>query len=163
MLLLSSTSSRRNTSTDVEKTRHVKFSRFLRKKHLHGRGEDSDRSRDTAVAAETPPRTWRRLRRAFRFSGIVGNTSTDVEKTELCQPVRPHIWKHLHGRGEDIKRSPPQDVDRETPPRTWRRLRRRNDVYLRGRNTSTDVEKTSASGGFCSSLWKHLHGRGEDD
>ena len=50
----------------------------------------------------------------------------------------------------------------ETPPRTWRRRSREFHKLFRGRNTSTDVEKThhTARVGRCGQ--KHLHGRGED-
>ena len=50
--------------------------------------------------------------------------------------------KHLHGRGEDYKRS--------------------FDGSQLWRNTSTDVEKTSFTSARNSLARKHLHGRGED-
>ena len=53
---------------------------------------------------------------------VLGNTSTDVEKTYQLFVGGTEVWKHLHGRGEDqIAAS-----QRQSPYR----------------NTSTDVEKT---------------------
>ena len=92
----------RNTSTDVEKTYLFRFNRYDFKKHLHGRGEDRKTS--------TP------------FARSRGNTSTDVEKTVLNRDRYRVVQKHLHGRGEDAKNARQAHGQRETPPRTWRRL-----------------------------------------
>ena len=54
----------------------------------------------------------------------------------------PMFRKHLHGRGEDFKYSRTAFTVGETPPRTWRRLYSVTRNATRGRNTSTDVEKT---------------------
>ena len=111
---------------------------------------------------ETPPRTWRRLFRCSDQFFPNGNTSTDVEKTcryFLCQPTG---WKHLHGRGEDASARSIFMPRLETPPRTWRRLLCWHWGLALGRNTSTDVEKTSSVCSELSVVWKHLHGRGED-
>ena len=91
-----------------------------------------------------------------------GNTSTDVEKTSQ-EKVHVRLFrKHLHGRGEDQVPMQGRLQQTETPPRTWRRRRRRRlHRGCRG-NTSTDVEKTSSSIFLPSLSWKHLHGRGED-
>ena len=91
-------------------------------KHLHGRGEDLKSLMLMGSDGETPPRTWRRPDRPRESIMPLGNTSTDVEKTEMPKTKKPR--------------------KAETPPRTWRRQcpypgSRRN----RG-NTSTDVEKT---------------------
>ena len=53
---------------------------------------------------------------------MIGNTSTDVEKTTSSAQICFGPWKHLHGRGEDLV------VHRH--------------VDLTDYNTSTDVEKT---------------------
>ena len=131
-----------NTSTDVEKTKTPDRARLSLQKHLHGRGEDCCR--------------------LFSDADRQGNTSTDVEKTSSRPEVRMPTWKHLHGRGEDSVRAYIVMTAGETPPRTWRRLARFLHTVTARRNTSTDVEKTSAGD---TGLWhfeKHLHGRGED-
>ena len=70
-----------NTSTDVEKTDGLGVELFLRKKHLHGRGEDVLEGDRRSGGLETPPRTWRRRIVFVGISPEAGNTSTDVEKT----------------------------------------------------------------------------------
>ena len=119
------TQSERNTSTDVEKTDAHRLKCVGIKKHLHGRGEDAPLGILTVGHLETPPRTWRRLgcRQCHEF--VLGNTSTDVEKTTPLD-----VW-HL--------------AEKETPPRTWRRLGIFRQWRLGRGNTSTDVEKTSFS------------------
>ena len=117
--------------------------REFKQKHLHGRGEDFEAARQSEPSGETPPRTWRRPGYYSGQRTFQGNTSTDVEKTDvhlLAQAAQPR--KHLHGRGEDPAAMFLTFSPIETPPRTWRRLfvwRRKHQV---GRNTSTDVEKT---------------------
>ena len=91
-----------NTSTDVEKTEPFQGPSIAVGKHLHGRGEDRKTS--------TP------------FARSRGNTSTDVEKTVLNRDRYRVVQKHLHGRGEDAKNARQAHGQRETPPRTWRRL-----------------------------------------
>ena len=54
----------------------------------------------------------------------LGNTSTDVEKTRYPIAQTQPLWKHLHGRGEDIERRLCWIESQETPPRTWRRRTR---------------------------------------
>ena len=174
----------RNTSTDVEKTNHAVLRRPRREKHLHGRGEDhlaaenrADRVGNTSTDVEktvkakvcadmypeTPPRTWRRRIILFPCVLFRRNTSTDVEKTAFDQQSVRQIEKHLHGRGEDISVLLMVLSYGETPPRTWRRLDLSVDLLFDCRNTSTDVEKTNSWTLESRSLWKHLHGRGEDD
>ena len=132
----------RNTSTDVEKTTRVHLRVRALQKHLHGRGEDSDR--------------WIPRRQTE------GNTSTDVEKTEVTYGSHGKTEKHLHGRGEDATRLVATSTIIETPPRTWRRLRDFGERCRHCGNTSTDVEKTSHRASRTPARWKHLHGRGED-
>ena len=72
----------------------------------------------------------------------MGNTSTDVEKTE---------GDHDQANNQ-----------LETPPRTWRRRKRGRNRHNRAGNTSTDVEKTSFLACPSPCGQKHLHGRGED-
>ena len=71
----------RNTSTDVEKTRRLMCGIWLRRKHLHGRGEDENPDESPEVYLETPPRTWRRRDVKLLPEFTLRNTSTDVEKT----------------------------------------------------------------------------------
>ena len=112
--------------------------------------------------SETPPRTWRRLISHLSLLVRCGNTSTDVEKTSLGGSVPVVGGKHLHGRGEDKQTNCGKWLAPETPPRTWRRRACKEPTLLWLRNTSTDVEKTEVSFSHVVSLWKHLHGRGED-
>ena len=92
----------------------------------------------------------------------MGNTSTDVEKTTDRGSRTGVVWKHLHGRGEDVFTFLCTCSEKETPPRTWRRHPwMLAPVELDG-NTSTDVEKTRWPLSFTVNGGKHLHGRGED-
>ncbi len=74
---------------------------------------------------------------------LLGNTSTDVEKTLCAQSSVTFPEKHLHGRGEDLHLRREGLGYEETPPRTWRRLRVALQKQRLRRNTSTDVEKTA--------------------
>ena len=132
----------RNTSTDVEKTRASIIAATEEKKHLHGRGEDLESAQDLTSFPETPPRTWRRPGLMPQKLVRSRNTSTDVEKTRDQRGICVIAQKHLHGRGEDscpVSKLLPWP---ETPPRTWRRQINTIENLARGRNTSTDVEKT---------------------
>ena len=141
-----------NTSTDVEKT-SVRCSTKLRpEKHLHGRGEDAHRLDFLDTRTETPPRTWRRLVKGVQKIAVLGNTSTDVEKTWQSGSSGTAGRKHLHGRGEDCEQWPSCLWQVETPPRTWRRPADYITTVADERNTSTDVEKTETKGilvGLC--------------
>ncbi len=90
-------------------------------KHLHGRGEDDVIGNTGNALTETPPRTWRRPCKASTQGMISGNTSTDVEKTEVWVEKAKRSKKHLHGRGEDSPEFNFWTRVEETPPRTWRR------------------------------------------
>ncbi len=132
----------RNTSTDVEKTAAPHGATSCPRKHLHGRGEDHPCGRSDSWCLETPPRTWRRLRDDLALVRVTGNTSTDVEKTRQKRRSSNAGEKHLHGRGEDVRKLSGAESKLETPPRTWRRLSECNAARDLVRNTSTDVEKT---------------------
>ena len=151
-----------NTSTDVEKTPCCAQENDRRRKHLHGRGEDSARTQAVVAIEETPPRTWRRpsLKEWLPLTG--GNTSTDVEKTHCRQSPNCAARKHLHGRGEDSPKTISSTPRLETPPRTWRRPKLMPEPLRSFRNTSTDVEKTKVPQVSYLPFEKHLHGRGED-
>ena len=131
-----------NTSTDVEKTIVGASFSFWIEKHLHGREEDLWVSRIFESCKETPPRTWRRPGKRPIEVDMCRNTSTDVEKTDLIPYKRSFDGKHLHGRGEDVVVPSMKRSSKETPPRTWRRLK------------PPQAEKSQPQ--------KHLHGRGED-
>ena len=93
---------------------------------------------------------------------LLGNTSTDVEKTLCAQSSVTFPEKHLHGRGEDRGRFTRFRRPIETPPRTWRRHVVFGEPVDRVGNTSTDVEKTARGSSETAPTEKHLHGRGED-
>ena len=112
---------RGNTSTDVEKTKSPASHQAPSRKHLHGRGEDAKTNLPLKRLVETPPRTWRRQLIDTGRLERPGNTSTDVEKTEGCEVEGFSCQKHLHGRGEDERKSASSRRRLETPPRTWRR------------------------------------------
>ena len=126
----------------MEKTDWIAASSRLGRKHLHGRGEDSNSSASCTQYAETPPRTWRRINPSISILPPPGNTSTDMEKTTDEPPIILDAW--------------------ETPPRTWRRPGQVFVMRDSTRNTSTDVEKTIRIPIRLLVYWKHLHGRGED-
>ena len=153
---------RRNTSTDVEKTKSLHWFRTFLRKHLHGRGEDPSKNRASISGRETPPRTWRKRIELFCLSPHARNTSTDVEKTRAAIPTADVKGKHLHGRGEDCIVNGCCADQLETPPRTWRRHFVKHLALLFRRNTSTDVEKTPEQSRVDRRSQKHLHGRGED-
>ena len=152
----------RNTSTDVEKTPMSRLLFSMLGKHLHGRGEDRIFDKLMFVIWETPPRTWRRRFLQILIPEPLGNTSTDVEKTESVPASTCIRWKHLHGRGEDRWQTWSTYASVETPPRTWRRLADQEENQPDHGNTSTDVEKTLQDLIPTRQNRKHLHGRGED-
>ena len=61
--------------------------------------------------------------------------------TKVCQCIQ----KHLHVRGEDHDELQAHVAQRETPPRTWRRLVTVLGLIDNTGNTSTYVEKTISS------------------
>src|SRR5690606_41383117 len=89
-----------------------------------------------------PPRTSGRLDDRCDRLLAVGNTPTDVGKTSSCKPATVLIEKHPHGRGEDHIQQRLGDRVRETPPRTWGRLRAQLAHQPLLGNTPTDVGKT---------------------
>ncbi len=70
--------------------------------------------------------------------------------------------KRLHVNGKDSRMVRAVGSPKETPPRTWRRLRSIQQGHLRLGNTSTHVEKTIQSVRRMVLERKHLHARGED-
>ncbi len=132
-------------------------------KHPHARGEDLHVHINFQHYSETPPRTWGRLARSYKFSALFRNTPTHVGKTFLENFVNHASWKHPHARGEDSVRVVPDTLDTETPPRTWGRLvasTRSSKIF---RNTPTHVGKTFEHTSFSFTRWKHPHARGEDN
>src|SRR5690554_527452 len=80
---------RRNTPTDVGKTCYSVCNNRYRRKHPHGRGEDSGCLGCLGSAWETPPRTWGRLPLDAVLHLVAGNTPTDVGKTLQEIPCKP--------------------------------------------------------------------------
>ena len=117
---------RGNTSTSVEKTSFLPCFCLIFWKHLHERGEDYYTLYISILPVETPPRAWRRLLSFLSVNIGSGNTSTSVEKTFGLQLLAISNRKHLHERGEDIRKQYNEPTTKETPPRAWRRLPRLN-------------------------------------
>ena len=91
-----------NTPTGVGKTKGDLVRRDDLWKHPHGRGEDDRKTVKVNLRKETPPRAWgRHLLSAFLFSWR-RNTPTGVGKTLAQYPRTKVLWKHPHGRGEDL-------------------------------------------------------------
>ena len=132
----------RNTSTHVEKTRDGVGPRCGDGKHLHARGENSEKLRKSPVMIETPPRTWRKPPLVGLSRISTGNTSTHVEKTWKILAIASAREKHLHARGENFEQTWKHGFVQETPPRTWRKLGTTMVFGVLQRNTSTHVEKT---------------------
>ena len=131
-------------------------------KHPHGRGEDRMRNPNILNMLETPPRAWGRLPLAKQARALLGNTPTGVGKTHPCTDQKMQMWKHPHGRGEDLFKRFPNDQAKETPPRAWGRHPAMNRVFTYHRNTPTGVGKTLKSDHCRGGGGKHPHGRGED-
>ena len=100
----------RNTPTDVGKTLEAMKTLAPEEKHPHGRGEDLHNKGKRIVLVETPPRTWGRQSRTLDIRATARNTPTDVGKTHQTLSALQQLWKHPHGRGEDISRSPEYEV-----------------------------------------------------
>ncbi len=132
------------------------------RKHPHGRGEDEPQPARCDSLGETPPRAWGR--RYYLNSDVTdaGNTPTGVGKTYDVYSTSEYNKKHPHGRGEDVPAHRMNRPDRETPPRAWGRLKKRNTNPSENRNTPTGVGKTPGEGVCVKTVWKHPHGRGED-
>ncbi len=152
----------RNTPTGVGKTQEPSCSRYAAWKHPHGRGEDTGIPCFPARQAETPPRAWGRLRVVNLVKSARGNTPTGVGKTNTGNCACCNVWKHPHGRGEDI---PPRALELETwetPPRAWGRRQPSTAESETLGNTPTGVGKTSWIDPASWLYRKHPHGRGED-
>ncbi len=152
----------RNTPTGVGKTFMMWIRLVSLRKHPHGRGEDHGAAFKRARGAETPPRAWGRLVQRCVKRLFYGNTPTGVGKTccAACKVTR--LWKHPHGRGEDVVRISPASSMSETPPRAWGRHSRYIARALYARNTPTGVGKTLLELPLLLQHRKHPHGRGED-
>ncbi len=140
--VIRSSSSKRNTPTGVGKTIPRQWRLPLRRKHPHGRGEDSNAVISPAPMSETPPRAWGRLRQCGCDVLLCGNTPTGVGKTSDPITQQKADQKHPHGRGEDAPLSFGGSSDTETPPRAWGRLVSSGGPHVHFRNTPTGVGKT---------------------
>ena len=132
----------RNTPTDVGKTARCAAVSPARKKHPHGRGEDTRTVSRVTQPSETPPRTWGRRSSTMNELSSIRNTPTDVGKTPHDDRRCARARKHPHGRGEDQTHAAAVARQRETPPRTWGRHSVSMAANLPPRNTPTDVGKT---------------------
>ena len=70
-----------NTPTDVGKTDGMRRHPPSIQKHPHGRGEDLLTFTQIGGDTETPPRTWGRRAYLRQAGFLLGNTPTDVGKT----------------------------------------------------------------------------------
>ncbi len=111
----------RNTPTGVGKTVVDAVGVNGEGKHPHGRGEDSITGSGWGASPETPPRAWGRPIRARGTPPALGNTPTGVGKTCLRLLRWLRLWKHPHGRGEDLRIGIGASLLGETPPRAWGR------------------------------------------
>ena len=134
----------------------------MSKKHLHVRGEDLCNALCIAWFKETPPRAWRRFKNQHSPKTASRNTSTCVEKISRLKILSLSIEKHLHVRGENFHRLKALNVQWETPPRAWRRLKLSTPNISSHGNTSTCVEKIMIPELTEIEGKKHLHVRGED-
>ena len=92
----------------------------------------------------------------------IRNTPTHVGKTARLEPEVIGKRKHPHARGEDTSSSPGHSLLPETPPRTWGRRPRHEQLPCLLRNTPTHVGKTPEPLQSRPRPWKHPHARGED-
>ncbi len=70
--------------------------------------------------------------------------------------------KHLRVRGENLFGLVALEFDKETPPRTRRKLRHRHYAYKFAGNTSAYAEKTNGNDAESDNDQKHLRVRGEN-
>ena len=112
---------------------------------------------------ETPPRAWGRPASPGRSGLGTGNTPTGVGKTPRGAERGPGDGKHPHGRGEDPQWIAEALPCSETPPRAWGRLPSDAGTILAKGNTPTGVGKTQPIWRQTGRMWKHPHGRGEDN
>ena len=152
----------RNTPTHVGKTNAENHGQRRAEKHPHARGEDHQTNNIVDNLWETPPRTWGRHRKILDPRWKQGNTPTHVGKTYGTTSSNEQCRKHPHARGEDTARSLTLGGNRETPPRTWGRLKTDDIMAVKYRNTPTHVGKTAAPASGGRGFWKHPHARGED-
>ena len=90
-----------NTPTGVGKTAAGQNAPVVRRKHPHGRGEDTRCHFFGHTGLETPPRAWGRLVKMGNAGYELRNTPTGVGKTFPAATSAMEKKKHPHGRGED--------------------------------------------------------------
>ena len=133
-----------------------------RRKHPHGRGEESASTIYACCIRETPPRAWGRDNSGYQYRRRDGNTPTGVGKSFACNLNCLYRRKHPHGRGEERKSRSMTEFTRETPPRAWGRGSQSGKRENPRRNTPTGVGKSANQGNLQGDCWKHPHGRGEE-
>ena len=111
---------------------------------------------------ETPPRAWGRPELGPLGCLFSRNTPTSVGKTSASSSGAASSWKHPHERGEDLFPDTEYSKDKETPPRAWGRLRKRDFFAKSDGNTPTSVGKTDDVDRWWCEKKKHPHERGED-
>ena len=114
------------------------------------------------MLVETPPRAWGRRAGGFDEAAKRRNTPTGVGKTSRPASLPETVWKHPHGRGEDVTTRRLLRCRRETPPQAWGRPCLNTPISARNGNTPTGVGKTVVRNFLKCSAQKHPHGRGED-
>ena len=129
---------------------------------IHARGEDRISAAWPDGWLETPPRAWGRRLDLTAVVASLRNTPTRVGKTSFLSAISLSLRKHPHARGEDGQPIYASEIDPETPPRAWGRLKRSKKNIVNIRNTPTRVGKTHTNNHTALSAWKHPHARGED-
>ena len=152
----------RITSTYVEKTFNRTPLWSSTEDHLHIRGENVWKQVFTLITIGSPPHTWRKLLTQANLTGLIGITSTYVEKTDFVKQFFIPFQDHLHIRGENIKTIQSLMCVRGSPPHTWRKRKAITVGQCCIRITSTYVEKTEQIQAQQQVYQDHLHIRGEN-
>ena len=112
----------RITSTYVEKTFNRTPLWSSTEDHLHIRGENVWKQVFTLITIGSPPHTWRKLLTQANLTGLIGITSTYVEKTDFVKQFFIPFQDHLHIRGENKYLTRYFLGLSGSPPHTWRKL-----------------------------------------
>ncbi len=129
--------------------------------HLHMRGEYVMYFVSSLRRIGSPPHAWR-IQTLYNPDTVAMRiTSTCVENTLLLKRKKETNKDHLHMRGEYYKQKVKQGFLTGSPPHAWRILLMRQLVNHLSRITSTCVENTLSGSVSSSTVWDHLHMRGE--
>ena len=110
----------RITSTYVENTIFPSVTMAVFQDHLHIRGEYRDLNRNKDFRAGSPPHTWRILVLQEQSYTRLRITSTYVENTPDFSAIFPSWVDHLHIRGEYSTYCRHRQMEKGSPPHTWR-------------------------------------------